>query len=498
MVGMAAAMGMANRGLIRKAHAAQPRRGGRLVWDIRGSATIFDPAYWENNEEYCIGELCYNRVVSLNTNMEVVPELAVKWVPSNRGKEWTFHLRKGVRFHHGRELEAKDVVRTLNHCLETKGPAYTQIQPAERFEEIDKYTVKAYLSAAFGEFPQTLTNPTTFILPHDISYEKLKTTVVGTGPFKFKQFVPGEFFLAERFADHWDAENVFLDEVKVVVIPDFATSMNALLSGEIDLMHECEAQQFFALKKRDGIVAHRVASMAFQPLVMDTTMKPFNDVRIRQAVKACLDREKFVEAVLQDLGVPANDHQVPSFHTNYADFPIKQQDYGLAKKLLSEAGYPNGIDLTVHTSEVRAGMVPSAITLKDQCAPAGINITIKMHPADGYWKQVWRKHSLFYSNWFGRTTLFSATNPYWHSKGKWNTSKVNVPSIDNCLEDAVSETDQKRAMKLYVSAQALFSELGGWVIPYLRDYTMAHSDKVHGYKVHPTRWRYFVGVWKEA
>ncbi len=500
MAGMAAAWSIAKPGGVSQAFAAEPKRGGRLVFDVRSSPMGFDPTYFEIQEEYDIASLCYNRLVRLTLDMKTVPELAERWQPNKKGDEWTFWLRKGIKFHHGRELEAKDVVNSFNHYFDAKGPAATELAPAKRAEIVDKYTVKIYLSTAYGEFPGTLGKPWAAVLPHDISFEKLKTTVTGTGPFKFKKIVPGEYTLVERNPDYWEKGFPYLDEVKQVVIPDFSTAMNALISGEIDLMHECEPQQYFSLKKMQGqgIVARRVRSTGYNPVIMDIRKKPFNDPRIRQAIKACVDRETFVDAVLNGLGTPANDHPIPPFYPYFADFPIKKQDYGRAKKLLADAGYPNGLKLKLHTSEVRAGMVPSAITIKDQCAPAGIDIDVKIEPSDAFWKQVWRKVPFCVSNWHGRPNMYSSTFPYFHSNGKWNTGHINNPTLDSCIDEAVGETDTNRAMRLYVAAESIVSELGGWVVPYTKDLVMAHLKKVQNWEVHSSKFRYFTKVWKKA
>lgn len=498
IAGMAAAYGLSNPNFVSQAFAAEPKRGGRLVFDVRKTPNAFDTTYWETREEYDVGRLCYNNLIRTTPDMKLVPELAERWASSKKGKEWTFWLRKGIKFHHGRELEAKDVVTCMNHYLEAKGPAAAELAPAEKFEVIDKYTVNVVLSKPFGEFPVNLAKPQAAILPHDISFEKLKTTVSGTGPFKFKKLVPGEYLLVERNQEYWEKGLPFLDEVKQLVIPDIATAMNGLISGEIDVMHDLEPDQYFHLKKTNGIVARRSPGMGFQNIIMDTRVKPFDDPRVRQAIKACIDREKFVAAVVQGLGTPAGDHPIPPLYPYYADFPTKKQDHALAKKLLAEAGYPNGLKLKLHTSEIRIGMVPSAITLKDHCAPAGIDIEVKVEPSDGYWKRIWRKVPFCGSNWSGRPNMYGSLQPFFHSQGKWNTAQYGNPTIDGCLDEGVGETDANRAMRLYVGVQSLVSELGGWLIPYTRDKVSAHRDVVQDYEVHPTEWRYYSRIWKKA
>ncbi len=494
--GMVAAWSLLGQQVVSRAMAATPKRGGTCVFAMMGSPQGFDPTYWEIHPDYHVGELCHSRLCYTTPELQPAPDLAERWEPNDDASQWTFYLRKGVKFHHGREVEAKDVVNCLNHYIEAGGTGASEMAPAERWEIVDKYTVRAHLKVGFSEFPISMAKPQTTIVPYDIPFDKLKTQAIGSGPFKFVKFVPGEYFLVERFPDHYAADKVYLDKVKAVSITDLSTSMNALMSGEVDVMFQIRPDQFPVLKDRPGIIAHQIPGLGYQNLIMDTKYKPFDDVRVRQAIKACLNREQFMEAVTQGLGKPANDHPVPSFHDFYADFPIKKQNYDIAKQLLKAAGYPNGLNLTVHTSEVRVGMVPSAITLKDQCAPAGINIEIKVEPADGYWKQVWRKKPFHYSNWSGRPQLYNGLYNYFHSAGKWNNGHYNNPLIDSCLDEAVSETDEKRAMKLYVAAQSLISDEGALAIPYLMDYCTAHTDKIHGLLLNAMKWYHWVGVWK--
>ncbi len=165
MAGMAAAWNFAKPGVVSQAFAAEPKRGGRLVFDVRSSPMGFDPTYFEIQEEYDIASLCYNRLVRLTLDMKTVPELAERWQPNKKGDEWTFWLRKGIKFHHGRELEAKDVVYSFNHYFDAKGPAATELAPAKRAEVVDKYTVKIYLRTGYGEFPGTLGKPWAAVLP---------------------------------------------------------------------------------------------------------------------------------------------------------------------------------------------------------------------------------------------------------------------------------------------------------------------------------------------
>ena len=130
--GMVAALSLINQQVISRAMASEPKRGGKCVFAMSGSPLGFDPTYWEIYPDYHVGEMCYSRLVLSTPNFGLAPHLAEKWEPNKNADQWTFYLRKGVKFHHGRELEAKDVVNCLNHYIEAGGTGATSMSPAER------------------------------------------------------------------------------------------------------------------------------------------------------------------------------------------------------------------------------------------------------------------------------------------------------------------------------------------------------------------------------
>ncbi len=474
------------------AQAQEIQYGGTLKASVAGSPLTFDPNYFELYEEMAVGSLIFNRLVRLEPDMSVHPELAVSWEPNDDASAWTFKLRQGVKFHNGRELTAEDVAAFYKRVADPDSGSMivSELSPIAGAEVVDKYTVRLLLEAGYADWPIVVGKPRACIIAPE-SAGKDTRAPIGTGPYKFKEFLPGERVVVEANKDYWDEGQPYFDEVRTIVYPDPAGATSALLAGDIDIRWEIEQEYIDVLSGDPGVTVQRVSGTGYQDLIMDIRVKPFDDPRVREAIKYCCDREAFVKGVLDGYGVVANDHAVSPMNPFFADIPLRQQDYKKAKELLDQAGYPNGLDLDLHTSEIRAGMVPSAITMKDQAAPAGIRINVHVEPADGYWKEIWRKKAFHYSNWGGRPLIHDTLNPYLTSTGKWNESHWVNPTVDKMIAAAMSETDETRRHNYYSAVQALAMHDAGLGIPYFRDYIMAHRSNIQGWPLFPTKWLFF-------
>jgi len=466
--------------------------GGTFTCAVANSPLTFDPNYYELYEEMQTGSLIFNRLVRLEPDMSAHPELAVSWEPNDDASVWTFKLRQGVKFHNGRELTAEDVAAFFNRVADPDSGSMivSELSPIAGAERVDKYTVRLLLETGYADWPVVVGKPRASIIAPE-SAGKDTRMPIGTGPYKFKEFVPGERVTVVANRDYWDKSQPHFDEVRLAVFPDPAGATSALLAGDVDIRWEIEPEFIDVLSQDPGVVVQRVPGTGYQDLIMDTREKPFDDPRVREAIKYCCDREKFVQAVCDGYGVVANDQPVSPMNPFFADIPIRRQDHKRAKELLAQAGYPDGLELDVYTSEVRAGMVPSAITLKDQAAPAGIRINVHVEPADGYWKEVWRKRPFHYSNWGGRPLIHDSLFAFLTSEGKWNESKWSNPTFDRMMTLAMSETDERQRRNYYSACQALAMHESGLGIPYFRDYIMAHRSDIRGYPMFSVKWVFF-------
>lgn len=276
-------------------------KGGTLVLSGGYYPLSMDPRMWENGEEYIVGDCIYSRLVRLTPSFDLEPELATSWEASDDAQTWTFSLRTGVKFHNGKELVADDVVFTLERALQEGSKAKGEIGPIETVAALDAYTVQIKLSSPYADLATVLAKPQASIVPR--WNDKIETNPVGTGPFRLASLAPGERLVYERFDDYFVADQPYLDRVVEVINPEASAALNGLVAGDIDVVWNAKLGWQATIDQRSGVRMEQVASPGYNNIYMMVDQPPFDDVRVRQALKHCIDREKFVSAVLD--GHPA-------------------------------------------------------------------------------------------------------------------------------------------------------------------------------------------------
>lgn len=470
-------------------------RGGTLVISGGFYPISMDPRMWENGEEYIVGDCIYSNLTRLTPDFGIEPELATSWEASDDAMTWTFNLRKGVKFHNGKELVADDVVFSIERALEPGTKARGAIGPIDTAEALDAYTVQIKLKSPYADLATTMAKPQIHIVPR--WNDKIETNPIGTGPFKVRSILPGERIEYERFGDYFMDDLPYLDRIVEVINPQPSAALNGLVAGDIDVVWNASLDWESAIAGRDSVKMEQVASPGYNNIYMMVDREPFNDVRVRQALKHTVDREKFVSAVLNGNGTVANDHPVPPFNRYHNDsIPLRKQDHEKARQLLKEAGYPDGLTLDLYTSESRFGQLGSAVTLAQFAKPAGIEINVNNIDPGRFWSEYWKKQPFLVSNWFGRPTIDGTLRPYFHTEGVFNYAKYSDPRVDELLDKARGETDFDTRKKMYDEVQRIVHEEGPWVLPYFKNYPVAMRASVQNYPIYPNKWTWLAQVWK--
>ena len=410
---------------------------------------------------------------------------------------WTFTLRQGVKFHHGRELTARDVVFTLERVLDPKtgSPGRKAIGPLEKVEATDDYTVRFKLAASYPDLPLALGGNFFRIVPADRA-ESIATAPSGTGPFRLADFRPGDQTRLAKFKDYWDKGLPYVDELWQLNMPQAASQVASLAGGEIHVMFEVPTAFVAVLERNPAVALVEVKSPGFQPVSMMTTQKPFTDNRVRQAMKHLVDREAIIKAVWQGRAEVGEDHPVPKFHPFYAPTtPKHTYDVAKAKALLGEAGYPNGFSLELWTSGERVGLQELAIAVQQMTAPAGVKLEIKTVPWSVFTANVWKKQTFYCSNWFGRPTIDDMLYPFFHTSGGFNEGQSSHAQLDKLLEEGQSTIDAQKRKDIYARALQLIHSDGYMVVAYHSSFVTAMRKNVKGQVVHPlrfwdSRWTY--------
>ncbi|MEQ8931903.1 MAG: ABC transporter substrate-binding protein [Silicimonas sp.] len=462
-----------------------------LKMSFRSAHVRLDPAFTVSSEEYVVTQSIFDNLTRLDDALKPVPGLAKEWSSPDQGKTWLFKLREGVRFHDGRELSANDVVYSLKRVLdpENGSPGRRAIGPITSVSAEDSLTVKFELEGPFADFPAILSGTFARIIPEGAEEDTLNSAPMGTGPFKFVEWVRGQYVRVEANADYWMEGSPRVKEVVFATYPALAAEQAALSSGDVQMMWDVPLNLVPVVSKTPGVNLIEVPSTGFQPIVMRSDQPPFNDPRVRRAVKHAIDREKVMRFVLQGRGSIAQDTPVASSSAYYAtDAKAPEHDVAKGRALMAEAGYEDGFDVKFFASNERSGCMETAQVVKPMLEAIGIRAQIQQVPWDRFNAEVWKKETLFVSNWVGRPTIDEQLYPYFHSTGSWNEYNYSNPEVDRLLDMARSELDPEKRRSQYAEVQKILAHDGPAIIAYFSNYASARAENVEGIPVSPLKW----------
>lgn len=463
--------------------------GGALRVAFPGVPKQLDPALYTVIEEHQLGFALFDALVWIDAKLEPQPLLAEAWESTNDLRRWTFKLREDVKFHHGTPLTAEDVVYTFERILNPKlgSPFRGTLFFVEKLEAVDPYTVRFDLNAPSAELPILLGAPLARIVAHDYKDALLAAKPSGSGPFQFVEYTAGVGVKVARNQDYWQPDQPLLEAIEYRFMP-YALQVAALRQGEIDLIAQLGAEDAAALATDADLLAVEAPSGAYQTIVMRATEKPFVDVRVRQALKLCIDRASVQRQVLQGKGNLGADHPVAPISPFVADLPVPRYDPEQARQLLTQAGYPRGLKLDLLTSTVRPGMVEMALAFQQTAKAAGVEIQVIRTSPQMYWSDYAGKVPFHTGNWGFRPSIDETFMVAYHSQSKGNESNWRNPDLDKLIDGARGERDVEQRRKLYQQAQMLLMDEGAVIIPYFKPTLMAQRRALHGFSPHPAGW----------
>ena len=464
--------------------AGQPQRGGVLRFAPLDTPVSLDPARYSTAADIYLAATVYEGLVATDTSdpsFPIVPRLAESWEVSEDGKVWTFHLRQGVKFHHGTLFTAQDVLYTFARIQDPALAAtgYERIRAVEQVEAVDDHTVRFHLNSPVVTFLGTLGDALAAlaIVPRDRTSEELAQTPSGTGPFQLNDYTPGERASFQRNEDYWEADLPYLDEVQHLYMSDSTAQIAALTSGTLDAM-SLSSENIAALANNPAVQILQLAPGTQDIFVMRADQAPFQDVRVRQAFKLAVDRPGLRQVVLQGQGELGNDQPIAPGSPFWANLPIPQQDIGKAKELLAAAGYPDGISVQLVVAELWPGITTAAVALQEMVKPAGITIELERVPVDVFWVQYSMQVPFFVSFWFNPLEPDQLLSTVYQSTAVYNESGWQSPELDALIEAGRVESDPTKRKDIYAQAQQLISEQGCVIIPYYRPLLVAASSAV--------------------
>jgi peptide/nickel transport system substrate-binding protein len=269
-----------------------------------------------------------------------------------------------------------------------------------------------------------------------------------------------------------------------------------LLSGTTDVMSEVQQADYKRISSAPGVVGQRVKSGRFANIVTRMDVKPFDDIRVRTALAMAIDRDTLVDLVLEGLGQTARDSVISPEYRYYAETPEVPYDPVAAKKLLAEAGYPNGLKIPLVCSNRPAIRSAVGVALKEMTRPAGFDIDVQIMPHDTYLANVWMKGNFYIGYWGMQATEDAAFTLLFTSKAAFADTAWNNAEFDALIAEAAATQDDAARRTLYGKAQRLMAHDKPSLVPFFQDVLAASRDRVKGWSVSPLARNYFIErVW---
>ena len=450
-----------------------------------------DPAKTTIGDEYVYVHLVFNGLSRIDPDMTVKPDLAESWTASDDLKTWTFKLRQGVKFHHGRVLDAEDVAATMNRILDpaTGSRARTSLSMVDKVTSVDALTVKFDLNLPYAGFADIFADRQLRIVPKD-KLGELSTHPIGTGPFMFKSWSPGDRMELVRNPDYFEKGLPKADGVTIRIVPEAAARIAALESGALDIVWSLPYESVDKFKNHASVRADGVSTPTWDGVILNNERPPFNDVRVRQALALTIDKEAIVELALFGQGDPTFSPIPPSHPYFNKSLKFNPPDIAKAKKLLAEAGFPNGFEVSMQVPQEREQRVRVGVAVRDMARAAGIRINVERVPFASYSANVAGKAQMYVDGYFARPTIDTALYPFYHSTGSWNRQLwlYKDARVDQLLDDARKTNDEAARKAIFETFQVLVEETVPGIIAYSAAHVNGVSKKVEGFKSTPMQW----------
>jgi peptide/nickel transport system substrate-binding protein len=422
----------------------------------------------------------YEPLAIRNPDYELEMLLAESIEAGKSPDEWTIRLREGIAFHNGKPVTADDVLFSLQRIIDPKDPktgaasiSYIDLKSSRK---LDARTVRIKLQAPNVAFPDDIGQYFNGIVPTDYDPKN----PVGTGPFKYKSFSPGQRSVFVKNPDYWREGEPHADEVVIIDFPDDTARVNALLGQQVDAITNLPAAQIAQVKGNSALKVLVSETGAWQPFTMRVDQAPFDDKRVRQAMRLIVERNQMIQQALSGQGRVANDLYSPYDPAYNKDLPQREQDLEQAKSLLKQAGQSD-LRVQLVTAPVFQGLVEAAQVLAEQAKGAGVTISVRKVDSGTFYGDNYLSWAFAQDFWFTRTYLGQVAQGSLKAS-PFNETHWNDPGFVKLLDQARGELDEGKRTDLLHEAQAIEHEQGGYIVWSFSNQVDAYSAKVGGFQ----------------
>lgn len=457
-----------------------------------------DPANHRKRETETIIRNMYDGLLTRNGKMEIVPELAESYRQVDP-TTYEFTIRQGVKFHDGSDLTADDIKFTFDRLTKENAmggqtsPRKSLLGPLQDVEVVDARTVRFRLSEPWPILPAMLPfqEVVSKAFVEKVGSEGLATQANGTGPFKLVEWRKGEAIIMERFDGYYGGApdiapvgKACVDRVIFKIIPESASRVAALLAGDVDIINELPAHAMNQVDNNSNTEVLKVRGTRTFFVALNNSKPPFDNVLVRRAANHALDKNLIIDKILNGTATPVNGVLSPDAFAFKADLPEYTYDIAKAKQLLAEAGYPNGIDVTM---DVEGAFKDTAEAIASLLTKAGIRAKIEVGEGSLLVKK-WRQDSdkvgdMWFTSWGnGSLDPSDIVEPTLKSGGRGNSAGYANPEVDRLLSEASVEMDRANRIALYHKAQEIVNADAPWIFLWLPQDLYGVSKRLSGWQ----------------
>lgn len=484
-----------------------------LTVDLNSDPVSLDPHGANDGNSLYVMNPIYDTLVQMNTDLEIEPGLAESF-EQIEDTVWEATLRKDITFHDGSSFDADVVKANLDRVRDpdVASPLSFLFDMIESVEVKDEYTVHLTTEFPFSALPSHLAHPGGHMISIDLineSYEALDAgedpfTVInenpiGTGYFKYKDRVNGEYITLNKNEDYW-GEEAQMNSLTFKTVPEDSARIAELKTEDADLIYPVNANDVQQVDNNEGTNVKQTDSASMTYIGINNDREPFNNLKVRQAIAMAVDKEELINGVLDGVPIPAKGPLAPTVKGYSEDIKPIDFDVDQALELLKDAGFEDGFETSIMAYDRTTSDV--AENVQSQLNKIGIDVSIDMVEVGAYLEAA-RKGDLdmFIGSW-GTVTLDAdyGLYPLFHSINagtSGNRSFYNNKQVDSLLEDARQSTDEAKRDKLYAKAQQIIAEEVP-IVPLYHSVLLAGlQDSVEGFYQFPSSFPFLRDVYVE-
>ncbi len=466
---------------------AQGQTKDTLVVALVYHAPTLDPHMHFDRVGILVNINMFDSLLHKNAKLEYEPSLATSWKPIS-DTQWEFKLRKGVKFHNGDALTAEDVKYSFERVLDQskKSPQYGNIRAIKGVRIVDAETIHLITDKPF---PLLLERLVFFPIVPKTHIEKVgdqafgQSAPVGTGPWKFVEWKKDQHIRLEAFEGHWRGKPAFKHLV-IRAIPEISTQIAEMKTGGVDLIRNVSADHVPELKNHPLTYVSSSPILRVHYVEIDMRSAPMDKKLVRQAANYAIDKQAIIQKLMGGLGQQVATTVQPLAFGHDAEVKPYPYDPKKAKELLAQAGYPNGVDITVHSAFIEFRPVFEVIT--QMLTEVGLRTKARIWDPGPAWNKFFQTEGQathgYYGSW-GNYSVFDADavlHPLYHTEpGGWiGKHYTRIEGLDKLIDEARSTVDQPRRKQVYSQIQRMIKEEAPAIFLWTQYDTLAISKKV--------------------